>query len=960
MSEKKQHSVLIVEDEALVARELKIRLAQMGYDVVGTAYGRSDGISLAREAQPDLLLTDIHLKNGEDGIEMANVIRQERDVPVVFLTAYSDEETVLRAKAATPYGYIIKPVENRELQITIDIALYKFSIEKELRDTQQLLQTALTCIGSGLVFVDESGCISDLNEDAETILSITRDDSVGRPWRDVLAAGSSVHNRIDTALSSNEVTKLAPFIADSPVQNQKLVDGIVGPMEKGGVLILRELTEISDSIEVLPSADDLLSRIGSDRLAPSESSMCQLLIAPQLEGDVELIEDVSKMLNQLLRSTDLVSVYSNSQLSVSMPYTSVVEGESIADSILSVLNDQHSEPGFSIGLSFSSPGDQQPFELFRRASWALKVAQDSGGSRVITWNDELENRPIIGSESEKRREYHNLVLLWNVLNVVARTADLVEVSKKVCSHLLHSFDLEEAAVLSKHGDGIVALSGAVSGTKEFSGIADLSLSGEQFGKVREALSSELGYSSIDLIHLYDLGSERLLYLKTRSVLTTGEFEFLKTLVSYFAAGLARFELPSSTDADHVVEGTMIFRSAIMASIYESIQLVAPTDATVLVVGESGTGKELIARRIHEKSSRKDKPFVVVDCGAVVGSLIESELFGHEKGAFTGADSKFPGRLREAHGGTVLLDEIGDLPLDVQAKLLRFVQDREIAAVGSASYERVDTRVIAATNHDLSALVADGNFREDLYYRLNVFAIDAPPLRDRKEDVLLLANHYLRIYAEKYNKKIIGFTDDAEQALLEHVWPGNIRELINVINRGLILSKDSRLSTIHLGLFPADPTLVNDSDLKDLQPSLESLLRDLVDICLMDNQDLPPLGKWLEENLIEKCLAVNSGILNRAAKDLGMPESTLRRKVARIRSTGNEAVLNIPADLRFPSLEEFIKQAGEQDQTVLDFASHALVGELERRKLNRKDASSLLGVSLPTYRRMLSSSTRNML
>ena len=357
MSEKKQHSVLIVEDEALVARELKIRLAQMGYDVVGTAYGRSDGISLAREAQPDLLLTDIHLKNGEDGIEMANVIRQERDVPVVFLTAYSDEETVLRAKAATPYGYIIKPVENRELQITIDIALYKFSIEKELRDTQQLLQTALTCIGSGLVFIDESGCISDLNEDAETILSITRDDSVGRPWCDVLAAGSSVHNRIDTALSSSEVTKLAPFIADSPVQNQKLVDGIVGPMEKGGVLILRELTEISDSIEVLPSADDLLSRIGSDRLAPSESSMCQLLIAPQLEGDVELIEDVSKMLNQLLRSTDLVSVYSNSQLSVSMPYTSVVEGESIADSILSVLNDQHSEPGFSIGLSFSSPGE---------------------------------------------------------------------------------------------------------------------------------------------------------------------------------------------------------------------------------------------------------------------------------------------------------------------------------------------------------------------------------------------------------------------------------------------------------------------------------------------------------------------------------------------------------------------------------------------------------------------------
>ncbi|MDZ7684622.1 MAG: sigma-54 dependent transcriptional regulator [Gammaproteobacteria bacterium] len=219
---------------------------------------------------------------------------------------------------------------------------------------------------------------------------------------------------------------------------------------------------------------------------------------------------------------------------------------------------------------------------------------------------------------------------------------------------------------------------------------------------------------------------------------------------------------------------MLYQSPRMQSIMESVQLVAPTDATVLVVGESGTGKESIARAIHEASPRADQPFIIVDCGAVVGSLIESELFGHVKGAFTGAERDFSGRLKEADGGTVLLDEVGELPLDVQVKLLRFVQEQEIAPVGSKRSQKVDTRIIAATNRDLAAMAESGEFREDLYYRLNVFAITTPPLREREGDLLMLANHFLEDFSQQYGKDIRGFTREAEATLMEQQWPGNIR------------------------------------------------------------------------------------------------------------------------------------------------------------------------------------------
>jgi formate hydrogenlyase transcriptional activator len=231
----------------------------------------------------------------------------------------------------------------------------------------------------------------------------------------------------------------------------------------------------------------------------------------------------------------------------------------------------------------------------------------------------------------------------------------------------------------------------------------------------------------------------------------------------------------------------------LRGVLNQIDLVAATDSTVLVEGETGTGKELIARAIHARSSRRDRAFVKLNCAAIPAALLESELFGHEKGAFTGAVTQAIGRFEAAHGGTLFLDEIGDMPLELQSKILRVLQEHEFERLGSTYTRRVDVRVIAATNQDLVALVANTQFRMDLYYRLNVFPIAVPPLRRRMEDVPILAAHFVRAFGARMSKEISKISSDAVESLMRYSWPGNIRELQNVVERAVILSRGEVLN-----------------------------------------------------------------------------------------------------------------------------------------------------------------------
>jgi two-component system response regulator FlrC len=282
-----------------------------------------------------------------------------------------------------------------------------------------------------------------------------------------------------------------------------------------------------------------------------------------------------------------------------------------------------------------------------------------------------------------------------------------------------------------------------------------------------------------------------------------------------------------------------------------------------------------------------------------------------------------------------------------------VQDREVAAVGSSVYEHVDTRVIAATNRNLKAMVDEGSFREDLYYRLNVFTITTPALRERPDDVMILAKHYLGFYAHQYGKGAMEFSIEAEQALRNHDWPGNVRELMNLINRAVIVSKENRVNNIHLGLFPeaeapVTPTYAGDGDIAEQ-------VQALVGLSLQRRPELPPIGQWLEDDIICSQLESNGGVLSQAAQNLRVPESTLRRKVNRIREThGNTRVSWLKGWIDMPvMIDGLMRLSKDRNISVLDLTQNILVTEFERLKLSRQESARLLGVSLPTYRRYLS-------
>ena len=257
-----------------------------------------------------------------------------------------------------------------------------------------------------------------------------------------------------------------------------------------------------------------------------------------------------------------------------------------------------------------------------------------------------------------------------------------------------------------------------------------------------------------------------------------------------AMRLAQLEEENRQLRRRVGRHDLVWTSDAMRKVMAQVDRVGPTESRVCILGETGTGKELVARAVHARSARRDRPFITVNCAAVPSELIESELFGHEKGAFTGAVARHLGKFEQAHGGTLFLDEIGDMPASMQAKLLRLLQEGELERVGGERPIVVNTRVIVATHRDLEALVRKGSFREDLYHRIFVFPIVVPPLRERSEDVPLLAEHFARMVAEQNGWKARGFTPEAIRELARYTWPGNVRELRNVVERLLLLTDDA--------------------------------------------------------------------------------------------------------------------------------------------------------------------------
>jgi DNA-binding NtrC family response regulator len=326
---------------------------------------------------------------------------------------------------------------------------------------------------------------------------------------------------------------------------------------------------------------------------------------------------------------------------------------------------------------------------------------------------------------------------------------------------------------------------------------------------------------------------------------------------------------------------IIGSSPAMQAVYRLIAKCAPTISTILLTGESGTGKELIARAVHYNSLRKDRPFVPVDCNSLSENLLESELFGHVRGSFTGAVASKRGMFEVAHGGTLFLDEIGNLSLSTQAKLLRVIQEREFRAVGDTRTQTTDVRLIAATNKDLKAMVGEGTFREDLYYRINIFPIQVPPLRERRADIPALAHHFLNVLSKEVGKKFSGFSEGAMNLLMQYDWRGNVRELENAVHRAVILATGEVIRRAHLaGIIEAGPRM--DLDVPKTSEELKRLKKAARERSVEE----------IEKLFVLEALKRNAWNVTRSAQETGMQranfQALMKKYRIRVRDAEKEA------------------------------------------------------------------------
>lgn len=557
-----KHSILIVEDEAIVAEDLARKIRNLSYDVAGKTSTGEEAIELARQHLPALVLMDIRLAGAMDGIEAAQIINNECKVPVLYLTAHSDTASVERAQRTKAFGYILKPFNERDLQIQIALALSRSEAERLLSQSEERYRVLAETMLHGVVHQDTGGKIIAMNPAAEHILGKDREQFLG---------SSSAMEEHHTLRGNKE-----PFPGS----------------EHPSAVALRTGLPVRDVI------------MGVFNPVRAEYRWINITAVPIFSQE-----------------------------------------KNYPDEVFTVFDDVTDREDYKNNLE----------EMVIKRSADLLIAKE---------------------EAEKRKE-----------------------------------------------------------------IAENSLS--EIKKLQEQLKMERAYLQEEI------------KLENNHEKIIGQSDAIKYVL-------------------------------------HKVGQIANSNTTVLILGETGTGKELIARAVHSLSLRKKKALIKVNCATLPANLIESELFGHEKGSFTGSVCKHLGRFEIANDATLFLDEIGELPLELQAKLLRVLQEGEFERVGNSRTIKVDVRIIAATNRNLPEEVRKGRFREDLWYRLNIFPISMPPLRDRKEDIPLLTAFYLKKIGVRIGKNIELIPQNVMNALTEYHWPGNVRELENVLERAVINSSGPKL------------------------------------------------------------------------------------------------------------------------------------------------------------------------
>ncbi len=773
-------------------------------------------------------------------------------------------------------------------------------------------------------------------------------------------------------------------------------------------------------------------------------------------GDV-LLREMADLIQANIRQSDQVYHYGSAMFAVTFQVSDASDTHPTVAHLREVLNGRGFLNGkiklnFSIGVSTyeirkGSNPEMDHAELLRRADYALNAAKVSGGAQTMLWTPEgvttssnNHDRLFGIFTADTKKDYRNMLLLWNTVQVIASHTDLTAVANEFVERVRTTFKPQCAALISVENESqarFLSHPRSISSSIQPEEIGDISqfLTAERRNLIARAQKSgeteqtQIGMSvdrpggagqtlaayAVPLIGGNNHHS--CLYVdgpQDDFRLDSSDLAFLKVLAKQVAVALERCELTLRWQLEREGESRrlraevrglrqaldhskLIYQSARMESVLQRVRKVAPTDATVLITGESGTGKEMIARSLHQQSRRHAGPFVTVDFGAISPGLMETELFGHAKGAFTGASGASLGRIAQAENGTVFLDEIGEIPLDVQAKLLRFLQEKEITPVGAIHSRKVDVRIVAATNRDLPQEVASGRFRQDLYYRLQVVGITAPPLRQRPDDILPLTHYFLEKLAIQYDKRVRCLSPEVVTMLLDYPWPGNVRELQNRLLQAVIVCSDDEITPADFSLDSVDGALARngkpadrpstafdgtpdsvragrtvDPSAADLEPwpqtggggpgedenpwkTLRGIFaRQVATATARRNADPLPLGVWLDEDLVLAASAAHGGVGRQAAAVLGMAESTFRRHLEKAkRATGQRTSPRHPVWSPVVPVLERLARAYDlgRDENILKAARRLLLKEI-RSCLPNDDrlGSALLGVTVPTYRR----------
>ncbi len=767
-------------------------------------------------------------------------------------------------------------------------------------------------------------------------------------------------------------------------------------------------------------------------------------------GDAALRE-VAVELARNLRQSDGVFRYGGAVFCILMPATASAAARAAADKLRQALSKHGYLDGaarftFSTGAAVYEPGHDvdkdalaEPNELLRRADQALNLAKLSGGGRTVVWSSEGGNSQIDTLDrlsgiftADTEKDYRNMLLLWDTITVISARPETEGIAAEFVDRVGSTFgpdrvclytDLQAdmprllaANCLKPEGDGRMSDKRNLRLTSEQK---DLMVMAQRHRRVerirlsanRQAASpagsgrAQVAYAVPLLVRDSCLGCLYLQSPEESLVLDDSDLVFLDALASQIAVVLDRAELAlrwrrekeqeSQRLREEVNElrqaiphGRLVYQSPQLGAVVDTLRKVAPTDVTVLISGESGTGKEMLARALHDASARRHKPFITVDCSAIAHSLMDTELFGHVKGAYTGAQTASPGRIMQAEGGTLFLDEIGELPLEVQAKLLRFLQEKEITRVGATGPVSVDVRIVTATNRQLDEEVARGLFRADLYYRLQVVTVTAPALRARKDDILLLAGYFMEKFSTDYGKGPRSLEAAAERMLVEYPWPGNVRELQHRILQAVVMSENEVITCRELRLpaavsmpvaesathllsqngsassvpceAAADSLAGNEAaalpmdDNESPWVTLRQVLQRQV-VATLDHSGVPvPLGRWLAEDLVLAADSAANNTARRACSALGMAETTFRRRLEKAKREF-QAGLNARTE-GWATVQAVLARLVTANDTpagenTFEFARQVLLEEVMARvQQDTILGSALMGVTAPTYRR----------